>query len=45
MKKGLNKEYTLRLIMIQKSELRARNKSRATGAFAIPVLRYSFGIH
>jgi hypothetical protein len=30
--------------MILKYELRARNKITATGALAVPVLRYSFGI-
>jgi hypothetical protein len=30
--------------MIMKSELNARNKITATGALAVPVLRYSFGI-
>jgi hypothetical protein len=30
--------------MILKSELNARNKTTATGALAVPVLRYSFGI-
>ena len=30
--------------MIPKSELNARNKITATGALAVPVLRYSFGI-
>ena len=30
--------------MILKSELNARNKITATGALAVPVLRYSFGI-
>jgi len=43
-KEGLKKEYTTRLTMIQKSELNGKNKSRATAALAIPVLRYSSGI-
>jgi hypothetical protein len=30
--------------MILKSELNARNKITATGALAVPVLRYSFGV-
>jgi len=30
--------------MILKSELNAKNKIRAIGALAIPVLRYSFGV-
>jgi len=30
--------------MIMKSELNARNMIAATGALAVPVLRYSFGI-
>ena len=30
--------------MILKSELNARNKITATGALAVPILRYSFGI-
>ena len=30
--------------MILKSELNARNKITTTGALAIPILRYSFGI-
>jgi hypothetical protein len=30
--------------MVLKSELNARNKITATGALAVPVLRYSFGI-
>jgi hypothetical protein len=42
MKEGLKNEYTTRLIMMQKSELNAKNKGTATGALAIPVLRYSF---
>jgi hypothetical protein len=44
MKEGCKKEYTTRLIMIQKFELNAKNKITAIGALAIPVLRYSFGI-
>ena len=32
------------IIIIMKSELNARNKITATGALAVPVLRYSFGI-
>jgi hypothetical protein len=34
----------MRLRMILKSELNAKNKITAIGALAVPVLRYSFGI-
>ena len=34
----------MRLRMIVKSELNAKNKTAAIGALAVPVLRYSFGI-
>jgi hypothetical protein len=44
MKERLKQEYNRRLRMILKSELNARNKITATGALAVPVLRYSFGI-
>jgi hypothetical protein len=44
MKERLKQEYRWRLRMILKSELNARNKITATGALAVPVLRYSFGI-
>jgi hypothetical protein len=44
MKERLKEEYRRRLRMILKSELKARNKITATGALAVPVLRYSFGI-
>jgi hypothetical protein len=44
MKERLKQEYIRRLRMILKSELNARNKITATGALAVPVLRYSFGI-
>jgi hypothetical protein len=44
MTESLKKEYTRRLRMILKSELNAKNKIRAIGALAIPVLRYSFGV-
>jgi uncharacterized membrane protein YgaE (UPF0421/DUF939 family) len=44
MKDRLKQEYNRRLRMILKSELNARNKITATGALAVPVLRYSFGI-
>jgi D-serine dehydratase len=44
MKDRLKKEYNRRLRMVLKSELNARNKITATGALAVPVLRYSFGI-
>jgi hypothetical protein len=40
----LKKEHTRRLRIILKSELNAKNKITATGALAVPVLRYSFGI-
>jgi hypothetical protein len=43
MKERLNKEYTGKLRMIRKSELNAKNKITATGALAVPVLRYTFG--
>jgi hypothetical protein len=42
MREGLKKVYTRRLRMILKSELNAKNKIRAIGALAMPVLRYSF---
>jgi len=42
MKERLKQEYNRRLRMILKSELNARNKITATGALALPVLRYSF---
>jgi hypothetical protein len=44
MKERLKQEYNRRLRMILKSELNAWNKITATGALAVPVLRYSFGI-
>jgi hypothetical protein len=44
MKKRLKKEYIRRSRMILKSKLNAKNIITATGALAIPVLRYSFGI-
>jgi hypothetical protein len=44
MKERLKQEYRRRLLMILKSELNARNKITAIGAFAVPVLRYCFGI-
>jgi hypothetical protein len=44
MKERLKQEYIRRLRMILKSELNARNKITATGAQAVPVLRYGFGI-
>jgi len=44
MKERLEQEYSRRLRMILKYELNARNKITATGAIAVPVLRYSFGI-
>jgi hypothetical protein len=44
MKERLKQEYRRRLRMILKSELNGRNKTTATGALAVPVLRYTFGI-
>ena len=44
MKERLKQEYRRRLRMIMKSELIARNKAKAIGAFVVPVWRYSFGI-
>ena len=44
MKERLKKEYSSRLRIILKSELKAKNKITANGALTIPVLRYSFGI-
>ena len=44
MKERLKQEYSRRLRMILKSELNARNKITAIGAFPVPILRYSFGI-
>jgi hypothetical protein len=44
MKERLKQEYIRRLTVILKSELKARNKTTAIGALAVPVLRYSFGI-
>jgi hypothetical protein len=40
----MKQEYNRRVRMILKSELNARNKITATGALAVLVLRYSFGI-
>jgi hypothetical protein len=44
MKERLKKEYTRRLSMILKCELNTKDKIRAFGALAVPVLRYCFGI-
>jgi len=44
MKERLKKEYSRRLRMILKSELNARNKITATGALAVPIVRYSLRI-
>jgi len=44
MKERLKQEYSRRLRMVLKSELKARNKITAIGALAVPVLRYCFGI-
>jgi len=43
MKERLKQEYSRRLRMTMKSELNARNKIKAIGALAVPVLRCSFG--
>jgi len=43
MKERLKQEYSRRLRMILKFELKARNKITAIAALAVPVLRYSFG--
>jgi hypothetical protein len=42
MKESLNKEYITGLKLILKSELNAENKTTATGALVIPILRYRF---
>jgi hypothetical protein len=44
MKDRLKQEYNRRLRMLLKPELNDRNKITATGALAVPVLRYGFGI-
>ena len=44
MKQRLKQEYGMRLRMIIKSEMNARNEIAAIGALAVPVSRYSFGI-
>ena len=44
MKERLKQEYSTRLIMILKYELKARNKITAIGTLAVPVLRCNFGI-
>jgi hypothetical protein len=44
MERSLKDDYTRILTIILKSELNAKNRIRATGAIAVPVLRYSFGI-
>jgi len=44
MKERLKQENSRRLRMILKYERNARNKITATGALAVPVLRYIFGI-
>ena len=44
MKERLKQEYSRRLRIILKSELNARNKIKAVGALAVPILRYSFGM-
>jgi hypothetical protein len=40
----LKKEYFRRLRLVLVTELGAKNKIQATGALAVPVLRYSSGI-
>jgi hypothetical protein len=40
----LKEEHSRRLRMVLKSEVNAKNEITATGALAVPVLRYSFGI-
>ena len=40
----MKQEYRRRLRMILKLEFNAKNKITVTGALAVPVLRYSFGI-
>jgi hypothetical protein len=40
----LKKEYIRRLKLILSTELSEKNKMKAIGSLAIPVLRYSFGI-
>jgi hypothetical protein len=44
MKERLKQEYSMRLRMILKSELNARNEIAAIGALAVPVSRCSFAI-
>jgi hypothetical protein len=44
MKERLKQEYSRRLRMILKPKVSAKNKIIATGALAIPVLRYCFDI-
>jgi hypothetical protein len=43
-KENLKKEYLRRLRLVLETELHAKNKIQATGALAVSVLRYSFGI-
>jgi len=43
-KEELKKEYLRRLRLVLGTELSARNKILAIGSWAVPVLRYSFGI-
>lgn len=44
MKEKVRKEYVRRVRAILKTELTAKNKFTAIGAFAVPVLQYGFGI-
>ena len=44
MKKRLKKEYIMRLRILLKLKLNAKDKITAIGALAIPVLTQSFGI-
>ena len=40
----MKKEYLRRLRLVLGTELSAKNKIRAIGSLAVPVLRYTFGI-
>jgi hypothetical protein len=44
MKERFKKEYIRKLRMILISEMNAKNKITATGALAVPLLRYTFGV-
>jgi hypothetical protein len=43
-KEKLKQEYARRLRLVLNTELSAKNKMKAIGSLAVPVLRYSFGI-